>query len=254
MLYIHELRDLSQKTAEIESVPIVRSIKGNMHPTLSKEKMLSHFSGFCITYEDMEIISDSINLINPAINEIKAVMDKNDPLYEAINLQRAVNMLDEVYAPLVNNLNYANEIISCQEELIKEITEILDLLPGIKNMEEKMKINQKFNVIFQKILRNGEFKFNYLDIINEGKFNRIKDLYDSLINGFFFHVTVKEHLEKQGFNAIKERIPDSELESSEQITGKVFDIKRGIQRAYECNHRMINLAVVLYSYIKVLAK
>jgi hypothetical protein len=71
-------------------------------------------------------------------------------------------------------------------------------------------------------------------------------------NGFLFHLLLEEEINKIKFNIIKNRIPKEELERIEKIKQKVSDIKKGVDRAYENNMRMVQLAVILYSYIKMI--
>jgi len=89
-------------------------------------------------------------------------------------------------------------------------------------------------------------------MINEGKFARINDLNKSLNEGFFFHFTVKEHLDKVKYNEIKARIPDSELNKVNDIAKDIIEIKKGVDRAYDYNMKMVQLIVNIYSYLKVL--
>ena len=251
MLYIHSLKDLAPKTADIESVPIIREIKGRIKKVFSEDDFKS-FNEFFPIQNDINLIINHSKLIEPTIEKIKELINQNNPIYEAINLYRTVSMLEEVNQPLLDNIKYLEEIKSWRTELLKEITSIINSIGLIKTAEERTELNNRINSIFQKILRNNEFTFYAADIINEGKFARIKDLDESLTNGFFFHVTVKEHLDRLSFDAIKERIKNEELEPVESITSDISNIKKGVQTAYDSNMKMVNLIVILYSYIKVL--
>jgi hypothetical protein len=112
--------------------------------------------------------------------------------------------------------------------------------------------NNKLNIIFQKILRNKEMYFNFEGIINEANTEHLNALSTSMENGFLFHLLLEEEINKIKFNIIKNRIPKEELERIEKIKQKVSDIKKGVDRAYENNMRMVQLAVILYSYIKMI--
>ena len=254
MIYIHELQDLGPKTAEIESVPIVRQIKDKLKTSVSEQHLSENISPFFVLKESIELINNSLNLMDPVINEIKILISKNSPVFESINLYRAVSMLEEIRQPLINNIDYVKEIELYQQDFIQETASLFNDILNIKTNEENIELNKKVNLIFQKILRNNDFKFNYIDIIGEGKLNRIKDLHSSLSNGFFFHTTVKEHLDKVSFSLIKERIPREEIEAVNNITKDIFEIKNGIQKAYDINMNMVNLTVILYSYLKCLIK
>jgi|SRR3989344_2665585 len=251
MLYIHSLKDLAPKTADIESVPIIREIKGIIKKVFSEDDF-KNLSELFPNHDDINSIVNSSKLIEPVIEKIRELINQNNPTYEAINLYRTVSMLEEVNQPLLDNIQYLEEIKSLRIELIKEVTSIFNSIASIKTMDERTDLNNRINAIFQKILRNNEFAFYASDVINEGKIARIKDLDESMANGFFFHVTVKEHLDKLSFDEIKNRIKNEEFEPVENITSDISGIKRGVQAAYDFNMKMVNLIVVLYSYIKVL--
>ena len=175
----------------------------------------------------------------------------NDPLYESINLVRAITMLEELDEPLIKNIEYLKEMESWQNQLLNDIIFIVSSLPNANTMDEKMKLNNEINNIFKKILRNDDFMFNSNGMINEGKFTRINDLYKSLKDGFFFHFTVKEHLDKSSFDAVKNRIPSTNAQRVDNITRDILEIKKGVDKTYDYNMNMIKLIVDFYSHIKL---
>jgi len=115
-------------------------------------------------------------------------------------------------------------------------------------------LNDRINELFNHILRNRDFSFNYNDLINEVHTSHIKDLYNMIDNGFLFHVRLEEELAKTKFNVIKLRIPQELLLTSEKIKEGVLEIKQGVDKAYQINMNSINFALLLYSYIRVLHK
>ena len=252
MIYIHSLKDLTPKTAEVESVQIVRAAKSNLKLSLSEENLSKLFKEYFINSDDFNSMEISLSMIDPAIEKIKELINGSDPEYESINLVRAIGMLEELKIPLEDNIQYLKEIESWQNELLSNIISIINYLPNAKTMEEKMKINSEINSIFKRILRNEEFIFNSNGIINEGKFTRIKDLYKSLNEGFFFHFTVKEHIDKTDVNAVRRRIRSDILEKVDVIIKDVSEIKKGVDKAYEYNMNMVKLTINFYSYIKLL--
>lgn len=252
MLYIHSLKDLTPKTADIESIPIIREIKSKIKKPFTEEEFYNKFNEFFPVGAGIDEIKKASKLIEPTIEKIKKLIDENSPSYEAINLYRTVSMLEEIDQPLIENIKYSEEIKSMKDEAIKEVTFILNNISSAKTQEESIKLNERVNSLFRKVLRNADFAFNGNDMINEGKLARIKDLHESLGNGFLFHITVKEHLEKIDFNVIKNRIKHEELRPAEDVSRDIFEIKKGIQSAYDINMNMVNFSVIIYSYIKAL--
>jgi len=102
----------------------------------------------------------------------------------------------------------------------------------------------------KEILRNKEFGFQDEDIISEAQISHIVGLNESLASGFLFHFTLEEELKKVDFETIKPRISQNRLQEDAVIRENVFKIRRGVERAYDINMRMVNLALVMYSYVK----
>ena len=251
MIYIHSPKDLNSKTIEVESVQIIRNVKGRLKVPVSQELLLDDFSSYLINKDDIDLIIKSSGMVMPAISKINELISGRNSVYELINLGRAVSMLGEMYEPILNNIKYLNEIESLQNQMIGNFSMILNNMPSAKTIDEKTRLNNELNLIFSRILRGNQIMFNSNGIINEGKFARINDLNKSLNEGCFFHFTVKEHLDKVGFNGIKSRIPQSELNKVDDIARDVIEIKKGVDKAYECNMNMVKLTIHIYSYLKV---
>ena len=252
MLYIHSPKDLNIKTAEVESVQIIRNVKGRLKIPVSKELLLNDFSQYLIDINNIDVIINSSEIVKPAISKINELIISRNSVYELINLGRAVSMLEELYEPMISNINYLKDIESWQNHKLGSLALILSSLPSARTTDEKIRLNNELNFIFKRILRNDQIMFNSNGMINEGKFARINDLNKSLNEGFFFHFTVKEHLDKVKYNEIKARIPDSELNKVNDIAKDIIEIKKGVDRAYDYNMKMVQLIVNIYSYLKVL--
>ncbi|MBS3143891.1 hypothetical protein J4446_03395 [Candidatus Woesearchaeota archaeon] len=254
MLYIHSLKDLNVKTAEVESVQIIRNVKGRLRIPIQPELLNNNLNQFFIQGKDIESIMNSSELISPTIKSIGELMMKKDSVYELINLNRAVSMIEELDMPLKNNIDYLKEIESWQNQLITDLADVFNNIEAAGTSEEKIELNNKLNLIFRKILRTDDLMFNSEGLINEGKFARIKDLCKSMDEGFFFHFTLREHLDKVDFSIIRRRIPSSEIEKVSEITRNIIEIKKGVDKAYDYNMKMVQMIVNLYSYIKILIK
>lgn len=254
MIYVHSLKDLNQKTADIESIYIIREIKEKNQVPIIEENLRNHISPFFVSNEDITIMKNSLDLIGPTIQKIRDLSKIQDIEYEPINIHRAISMLEEIFIPLLNNIYYFEDIFTWQEQASNEITNILNSIPTSKSNEEKLKINKELSETFEKILRNKEFRFNYNGIINDGLLERIKNLNESMENGFLFHVTLEEHLNKVNFDVIRKRISSHKLEIAENIAQDIIKIKKGVELVYKKNMHIINIALILYAYIKWLKK
>ncbi|MBI2125689.1 hypothetical protein HYU08_03995 [Candidatus Woesearchaeota archaeon] len=90
-------------------------------------------------------------------------------------------------------------------------------------------------------------------MVHEGPVAQVNGLVESMQKGFFFHVSLEEEYKKVDFNTIKRRVPAEELQRVEAIEQNILKIKRAADTAYNANMRMINLSVILYSYVKWLS-
>lgn len=253
MLYIHQLTHLSPRMADLESVYIVRELKEKMPFPLAGEKLEEAFCEFFISSSELQAIEGAISLVEPAIEQIKALLQKESPLYETINLQRSVQLLKAIPSALENNLNYLQQIQVWQSASSAEMAVLLNQIPKLRAMEEKVRVNQQVKNLFQFLLRNSEFVFHARDMVHEGPVAQINGLAESMEKGFFFYVSLEEEHQKLDFAVIKKRLPSQELGEVAEIEHNIKQIKRGLDAAYNANMRMVNLSVILYSYVKWLS-
>lgn len=252
MIYIHNLKDLSAKTADIESVPIIRELRKSVVLPISEEKLHDSLREYFMLETDERVMVNALSLIEPTVERIKEIFEQRDPLYEPINLKRAVDMLIEICTPLENNIMYTRDVYAAKNNIIVELGNIFNNISKLKSQEELRLLNQKLNDVFKKVLRNENMELNVNGIVSEPQLERINALNRNIENGFLFHISIEEELSKKTFNIIKQRIPYKELERVERIMENIRNIKDGVEVAYRNNMRMVNLALLLYSYIKFL--
>lgn len=250
MLYIHFLNQLTTKSADLESVYLVREIKQKTGYPLSEEKVKEHFLPLFISETEIKIIEEALGSLEQATEKTKEIMLRKEELHESANFQRTLQILKEMPLPLAKNLEFVKEISGWQSSFINEITPLLSKLPKLKKPEEKNSCNQQLNKIFKTVLRNEKFSFNHQDIINEAHLNHINGLDESLEKGFLFKVSLEDEIKKQDFRELKKNLPQEKLEEAEEIKFKVEQIKKAIERSYDVNMRMVNWAVILYAYVK----
>lgn len=250
MLYIHTLKDLNPKSAEIESVMIMREIKDKNSYPLVEEKVKDQFSNFFISQTDIENMQQALTFIPTTLELIEQLPKTPGWEFELVNVERASVALKEMPEALQNNIEYAQSILNNQIFFAPEVTMILNKLPTLKSQEDKLKYEQRIKALFAELLRTSEFRFQFTDIVNEGQVERMNALIESMEKGFFFPVKIEEYLKKQEFNTISQRFPAEQIQKVSEITENIKHIQRGVTRAYEHNMRMINQSVVLYSYIK----
>jgi len=253
MLYIHKLSDLNVKSAEIESVPLVRAMNLSSSFPFSEQKIASLFAEVAINEKDVVLIEHSFKLLEPTIARLSAILAAKDPVHEPVNLQRAIQSLTSLSQPLANNLDYSLAIFSMQQDFLARTAGLLNSIPGLRNNEEKSRANSEINAYFEKALRCRELAFPHLDLIHEGRTELVRDLIESFRNGYIFHVTLEEELKKATFIDIKPRIPVEKLAESDEIASAIREIQEGVDHAYSINMRMAQWAVIFYSCIKFAA-
>jgi|SRR3989344_4763222 len=254
MIYIHKLSQLSPKIADIEVIPIIRNIKDKINFPLTNESIESSFIEYYVKDENLTLMENSLRAVEILLEELMKIYNEKNQIYEQINIARAIKLVEEIPNPLKNNIEYSKNLLNRKQDIFDELFNIINLLPNTINIEDKRKLNDRINELFNHILRNRDFSFNYNDLINEVHTSHIKDLYNMIDNGFLFHVRLEEELAKTKFNVIKLRIPQELLLTSEKIKEGVLEIKQGVDKAYQINMNSINFALLLYSYIRVLHK
>jgi hypothetical protein len=252
MLYIHQLKDLTPKSADIEVIPVIREIKTKTPLPLKEPQVKDYFELYFVSESERRSMARAYDLLGPTVDVIQALLSSKDSDYEAVNLQRAITMLKEIPPFILNNINYAKDIYSWQDTFVAGFVPLFNSLPTLKDksQDERITVNNMLNSIFEKLLRSTDFAFNYKDVISEGQVSRMKDLSESMEKGFFFHVLLEEEIKKHNFEYIKSRIPGDKLRKAELIKINVDDIKKGVEASYDLNMRMLQWALAVYGYIK----
>ncbi len=251
MIYIHSLNDLSPKSTEVEVVKVMRELKRNYPLPLTEEKLDSQLITYFMSDTDKFLMDKALDQINPVIYELKDLLDNGSETYSKVNIQRAINILDKLREALTKNILYSNNMIRYKGQTIREFTYMINQNLKFKE-EENANYNKKLSDIFERMLRHdGDFYFNAEEIVNEGEVQAITGLYEGMKKGYLFHVSLDEELKKLDFSIIKNKLSAEDLQKSELLTTKIEEIKRGIVRAYEHNMRMIEVAIILYSYIRI---
>jgi hypothetical protein len=250
MIYIYRLKDLNPKTADIESTNLLRSIKKRSAFPFTEKTFEDEFFTFFMSGTDKVMMQNSLDMIPSVIDELKFIASANNPVYELINFKRAISILNEIPEPLKNNLGYAEEIKQWSGLFSQELVFVLNNLRSLRNDQEKILFNQRLSAIFEKILRNKEMFYNAEGIVGEGVLEHITALSKSMANGFLFTVHLEEEIKKVNFDFLKQRIPVEELEKIERLGQKIDEIKKGVERAYENNMRMLQMAIITYSYVR----
>jgi hypothetical protein len=245
MLYIHELKDLNRKSADIEVTQLVRDIKKVQKQPLTAQALHNHLSQFYISKTDVDVMSRALDIIPDTVKMITALSKSGGP-YAVQNLKRAVSTIQEMPVALSNNITYGQRILDWQQSMAAELASLFNQIPKLTTDAQKKAHDRQLTDIFQMILRNPEFVFNYKDIINEAHTLRMKSLQESIDKGFFFQVKLEEHLKGEQ----TKEVPPGHKQAMDTILKNLSLIRESIDRAYEHNLRMVSLAVMLYAYVK----
>ena len=90
MLYIHTLKDLTPKTADIESIPIIREVRSRLNKPFSESEFHDLFGKFFPDDRDINEMKKASDIIEPAIEKIKDMISwiLGDGRLILINLQK----------------------------------------------------------------------------------------------------------------------------------------------------------------------
>ena len=81
MLYIHQLSHLTPKMADLESVYLVREIKGKTPYPLREDQLKSLFNDFFVLGNEIETIEKGLELVEPTVELVKGLLQKQSSLY-----------------------------------------------------------------------------------------------------------------------------------------------------------------------------
>ncbi|MEK6940223.1 MAG: hypothetical protein AABX31_05850, partial [Nanoarchaeota archaeon] len=211
------------------------------------------FCEFFVSSSELQVIDGSSKLVEHTIGMIKALAQLESEVYEAVSLQRAIQALSPITAALESNLAYLQQVQVWQATSSSALSNLLNQIPKLRTQEEKLRANDEIKGLFQFLLRNQGFVFHAQDMVHEGPVAQVNGLVESMQKGSFFHFSLEEEYKKVDFSAIKRRLPAENLQRVEEVEQNVLKIKRGIDAAYNANMRMVNLSVILYSYVKWLS-
>ena len=154
-----------------------------------------------------------------------------------MNLQRVLSLLNELSSPFQSSEHHLSTLLPAQEEFVGDIAFLLQSIPQLRTMEEKTAANEAINQSFMVLLRADDMVFNADGIVGEGQLHIARSLREILSRpSFFFHVTLEEELKKLDFSI---------------ISLYLASISSGVERAYACNLRLVEWAVVFYTFIKM---
>jgi hypothetical protein len=251
MLYIHKLADLNIKSAEIESVPLVRTLNMNHVFPFTNQNVQGCFSECLASANDISLIDQSIQRLEPTITKITQIMSLQSPIHEPVNLKRAIQSLQSLILPLTNNVDYAIKMLALQEAFFANAAFLLNSIPTLRSNDEKTKVNSEISKYFESVLLNTGFVFNYTGLVHEGHTSLVHDLIGCFGKGYLFHFSLEDELKKATFEEIKQRIPTEMLQENEEIASSIALIEKGVQAAYDMNLRMVQFAVMFYCCIKL---
>jgi len=239
--------------ADLESVYMVRDLREKVKFPLQETVMEDAFCEFFVSSSELQLVEQTITLVEPTIEMIKSLAQLESDLYESVSLQRAVQALSPITAALESNLGYLQQVQVWQATSSSQLTSLLNQIPKLRTQEEKIRVNDQVKGLFQFLLRNQGFVFQAQDMVHEGPVAQVNGLVESMQKGFFFHRSLEEEYKKVDFATVKRRVPTEELKRVEEVEQNILKIKKAADTAYNANMRMVNLSVILYSYVKWLS-
>lgn len=246
MIYIHKLRDLNPKAAEIESVALVRDFKKQLQFPLETEKVQDLLEEFFPSETKINAVKQALERIQPSIKLLEEILVNKQNHYEFFNVQRSIKILKEIQKPLSESLMFMTQLQSLQKDWINNAAATINAIPeGDKN-----KLNQDLNTLFEQILRSKDFEFNSIGIIGESTLETATTIQEGMKKYFLIKITLEEQIKKVPINEILRRIPLVEVQKNDELGVNVEVIKKGVDQAYTSNMLLIELAIMLYSLVR----
>ena len=132
MLYIHTLKGLNQKTAEIESVGLLRTLKTQTPYPFTSAALSVSLSNFTLDDTTVCNLQKLMPIIDDTIKMFEEFIRKKDPVHELINITRARQALIDNKSALQTNIAYLQTIIAWQKQWILQLTDLFNALPKLQ--------------------------------------------------------------------------------------------------------------------------
>lgn len=261
MLYIHTLQDLNPKIAEIEIVPIIRNMKNSYKIPITFENFRDSVHSFDIAPEDIIQIKNSLEKIRLAM--IKVIALASDKTYEIENIRRAYSTLNNIYFAIEGNIKYTEDIAQWIKDNSSEIVELLNKIPFDKTNQERVVRNNEISQVFKKMLRNNNFSFDHDDLVDESHVSKIKNLSESLKEGFLFRTQIQDFIKKNSlycdiykidiekFNrCTSSGLSEKSLNEVDEILKILEESTKGINVAFQSNMKVVNLSIYLLAFVR----
>ncbi|MBI2112127.1 hypothetical protein HYT52_01155 [Candidatus Woesearchaeota archaeon] len=250
MLYIHKLTDLNMRSAETESVYLLRDLKQKFTMPLGYPQFSEFLNDAHVSETDLAMISQALEVLPSTIAQLMMIYESNNQNLEMINVERSINILKALRGYLQSNLDYALTLRDSLELNLKKLVSTLNIVPKAQSHEAKLALNTDISNVFEFLLRNQQFFFNCSDLVEEGALSSIKGLNESYMHGFLYHLGIEEELKKINANEIEAKVPKEICEAINTIKKNVAMIKEASERAYNINKRIVDLSVFLYTFVK----
>ena len=239
------------RSAETESVYLLREIKQKFTLPLAFPAFQEFLSDANVSETDITMINQALELIPLTLHRLMIIYESKNQHLEMINVERSTNILKAAIKDLQKNRDYAQALKESLEPNLSKLTSVLNAVPKAKNQEDKVALNNEISNVFEFILRNQQFFFNCRDIIEEGTLSSIRGLHESMGHGYLYHLGIEEELKKTDPHEVRAKVPAEISEAVTAVKENVAFIKEAVERAYNINKRMVDLAVYLYTFVKL---
>lgn len=250
MIYIHKYADMNIKNADIECVPLMRSIKIQL-PRLPKDWTVEHIKPFLVPFfvqpSHITTIEQAQILVAQLIEEIKMI-DVSQPVFESGNIARLKQQAQEFVQPLATHKSYFENILHKQETFADDIFRCMCLMKQANNSQ---KINEKMNDVFFTLLHSTNMTMKADDLIWDHHTKSIHAVQQAMDEGFLFTMKLEHQLQKVPFSIRKKNIPVSYLQINDQISTTVNNLVGHIDNTYAQTMQLITLAVHMYALIRL---
>jgi len=239
------------RSAETESVYLLREIKQKFTLPLASSAFQEYLSEANVSETDITMMDAALELIPITLHKLTIIYESKNQHLEMINVERSANILKAATKDIQKNREYAQALKESLPPNLSKMMDILNAVPKARSQEDKVALNNEISSVFEFILRNQQFFFNCTDIVEEGTLSSIKGLHESMSHGYLYHLGIEEELKKIDPQDIRVKVPVEISEAVTAVKGNVAFIKEAVERAYNINKRMVDLAVYLYTFVKL---
>ena len=192
---------------------------------------------------------DLLDDLNGGVEWIMQDMARDKENYEAINVTRLKSTIDEMPESLLHNVAELKKLDEFQHVVPLAIRQILEAAKNAGSAEELKQVSLQGFQLMAKIANDPQVNL-YPDLrVNEAHRDHIKDRSEKFADGYIYHRSIQDELNKVPFIEIYKRLNAEQKEQFKTMLYLLSEMHASIDTVYNMNWKQISLIRKTYSVL-----